>query len=79
MRTVKLSEAPANQKFKILDFELDNGIKHRLYTMGIHFKDIYIKENNASWGPVLIQNLTNNASRVALGRNLATKILVECE
>lgn len=79
MSTCKLSEAPSNQKFKILGFELENSIKHKLYTMGIHFNDDYIKQNNASWGPVLIQNLSNHATRIALGRNLANKIFVECE
>lgn len=79
MNNCKLSEAPRNHKFKILEFELDRNIKHRLNTMGIHFKDEYVKENSSTWGPVLIQNISNHASRIALGRNLATKILVECE
>ena len=79
MEACKLTEVLDNKKFKILEFKLDNDVKQRLHTMGIHFNDIYIRQNASSWGPILIQNLSNNASRIAIGRNLAEKILVECE
>ncbi len=49
----------------------------QLFTMGIHSNDIYIKSNGSRNGPVIIRNLSNNASQIALGKELASKILVE--
>jgi len=66
-----------NQQFKIKQIESEYSLKQKLFTMGIHSNDIYIKSNGSRNGPVIIRNLSNNASQIALGKELASKILVE--
>jgi Fe2+ transport system protein FeoA len=76
MIIMKLTEAPVDKEIKILKIEAENEVKKRLNAMGIHINDYLMKLNKSGTGPVLIQNITNNASKIALGNDLAEKILV---
>lgn len=79
MHKYKLTEAPTDKSFMISNFNLDIDSRHRLHTMGIHLKDVFIKQNSSNFGPILIQNLSNNSTKIALGRELAEKIVIECD
>jgi Fe2+ transport system protein FeoA len=72
-----LTEAPNEIELKIIEIKSDLEVKHRLNNLGLHILDSIklIKSNN--WGPVLVQNLSYNDSRIAIGRGLAEKIIVE--
>jgi Fe2+ transport system protein FeoA len=61
--------------------EIDAGLtaRQRLISMGVHSGDKIIKFNGSSWGPVLIKNITLDSSKIAIGRRLASKILVGYE
>ncbi len=72
-----LYEAPCEVSLKILDINPTCEARHRLISMGIQSDDILVKLNNPSFGPVLVQNISNGASKLAIGRNLAEKINVE--
>jgi Fe2+ transport system protein FeoA len=79
MNKYKLTEAPNDKSFQISKFNLDIDSRHRLHTMGIHLKDIFTKQSTSSFGPILIQNMSNNSTKIALGRELAEKIVIECD
>ncbi len=77
MAKIKLTDAPADKKLKIKEITAGGDIKRHLTIMGLHVNDILIKQTWAKWGPVLVQNLSNSESKVAIGRGLADKIIVE--
>jgi Fe2+ transport system protein FeoA len=76
---MSLVEAPVNFKLKISDIQSGMEAKRQLNHIGLHEDDLLIKVNNNKWGPVLIRNLSNGISKIAIGRGLAEKILVEYE
>lgn len=74
--TKKLTEAPLNQDLQIVAIEAGSESRHRMNSMGFHIGDILVKIDSNRWGPVLIQNVTNHATKIAIGRALAEKIIV---
>jgi Fe2+ transport system protein FeoA len=79
MKNIDLEHAPANTELEVLEINAGRIAGRRLISMGIHTGDKLIKFNDSSWGPVLIQNITLNSSKIAIGRRLAQKILVRYE
>ncbi len=77
MEEMSLTEAPSEKKLKISDILSGSEVRKKLSSMGIHTDDFLVKINNTKWGPVLVQNISNGSSKVALGRGLAEKIIVE--
>lgn len=75
-QSTSLADAPPDILLVIRDFNSDPEINRRLQSMGLHLNDNLIKLNNSKWGPILLQNVTNQANKLALGRDLADKILV---
>lgn len=74
---MSLTEAPASAKLMVLEINSGLESKRRLFNLGIQSGDLLLKENTTKWGPILVQNLTSQASRVAIGRGLAESIIVE--
>lgn len=79
MKNINLEHAPAQTELEVLAINAGRFARKRLISMGIHTGDKLMKFNDASWGPVLIQNVTLNSSKIAIGRRLAQKILVRYE
>ena len=73
---MSLTEALSKKKLVISEILSGQDIKRRLGSMGIHKNDSLIKINDTKWGPVLVQNVSNGTGKVALGRGLAEKIIV---
>jgi Fe2+ transport system protein FeoA len=72
-----LLEIPQSQTFKIFEIKGGAGLHRRLLALGFHRGDLVSVDCEAVMrGPVLVRNLTTGA-RVALGRGIAQKILVE--
>lgn len=72
-----LTEVPEGEVLKIVEIRGSQGLHRRLLALGFHPGDLVTLENEALMnGPVLVKNLTMG-SRVALGRGIAQKIMVE--
>ncbi|MGB9893479.1 MAG: FeoA family protein [Candidatus Saccharicenans sp.] len=72
-----LLEILQGQKFRIVEIRGGPGLHRRLLALGFHRGDIITLDGQALMaGPVLVRNLTTD-TRVALGRGIAQKILVE--
>jgi len=70
-----LDQVDENRKAKVIDIQGGQGIRQRLSQVGIHPGDtITILRYGALRGPILIEI---HGSQVALGRGIASKILVE--
>lgn len=70
-----LAQVQENNKAKVIDIQGGQRIRQRLGQMGIHPGDIVtILRYGALRGPILIEI---HGSQVALGRGIASKILVE--
>ena len=70
-----LDQIYENKKAKVIDIKGGPGIRQRLGQMGIHPGDeITMLRYGALRGPILIEV---HGSQVALGRGIASKILVE--
>jgi len=74
---INLAEAPAERKLKVVQVNAGSDIKKHLSVLGIHIDDILVKQTWAKWGPILVSNESNGYSKVAIGRGLADKIMVE--
>jgi ferrous iron transport protein A len=74
MRTT-LDRIDERRKAKVIDIQGGAGIRQRLSQMGIHSGDIVtMLRYGALRGPLLIEI---HGSQVALGRGIASKIVVE--
>ena len=72
-----LLEAPRNKALKIVDLVGGEGFRRRLFSLGFHKGDIVEFDSRAILqGPLLIRNVSAD-TRVALGRGVAQKIVVE--
>jgi Fe2+ transport system protein FeoA len=72
-----LLEAPRNRALKIVDLIGGEGFRRRLFSLGFHKGDIVEFDSRAILrGPLLVRNVTSD-TRVALGRGVAQKIIVE--
>jgi ferrous iron transport protein A len=70
-----LDQINENRKAKVMDIQGGQGIRQRLSQMGIHPGDIItILRYGALRGPILIEV---HGSQVALGRGIASRIIVE--
>jgi ferrous iron transport protein A len=70
-----LDQINENRKAKVIDIQGGQGIRQRLSQMGIHPGDIItILRYGALRGPILIEV---HGSQVALGRGIASRIIVE--
>jgi Fe2+ transport system protein FeoA len=76
MKTEKLSQAPTERELKIVEVTSETEIRHKLRVLGIHVGDTIIRYRSPLWGPVLIRNLTQNSTKVALGTGIARKITI---
>ena len=76
MTNINLVDAPSNSELEVIEIEAGTSAKQRLISLGVHSGDKIIKYNGSSWGPVLIKNITLDSSKIAIGRGLASKILV---
>ena len=73
--TITLDQVYENRKAKVIDIQGGQGIRQRLGQMGIHPGDtIMMLRYGALRGPILIEV---HGSQVALGRRIASRILVE--
>lgn len=79
MTNKNLLDAPSNRDLKILAIQAGTVAKKRLISMGVHIGDMITKYNGNKWGPVLIKNITLNASKLAICKGLAHSIVVEYE
>ncbi|MGQ9509489.1 MAG: FeoA family protein [Thermodesulfobacteriota bacterium] len=70
-----LDQMVENSKAKVLDIQGGHGIRQRLSNMGIHPGDLVtIVRFGALRGPILVEV---HGSQVALGRGIASRIIVE--
>ncbi|MDY0296563.1 MAG: FeoA domain-containing protein [Acidobacteriota bacterium] len=76
MSHIDLLHAPIDREVVVIDILAGPYPRRRLISMGIHPGDRLIKYKSANWGPVLVRNVTLNATRIAIGRGLAQKIIV---
>jgi ferrous iron transport protein A len=73
--SMTLDQIFENKKAKVVDIQGGPGIRQRLSQMGIHPGDmITMLRYGALRGPILIEV---HGSQVALGRGIASRILVE--
>jgi len=72
-----LIDAPKGKTLKIVNIDGGDDVRRKLMALGFH-KDDLIELNSQAIlrGPVIVRNLTSDA-RVALGRGVAQKILVQ--
>lgn len=66
-----------NTKFTIISINSDDSSKQKLFSMGIHLKDNYIKVAGKSKSAVIIQNLSINSTQIAISKDLASNIVVK--
>jgi Fe2+ transport system protein FeoA len=78
-RNINLVDAPPDRELEVLAINAGHMAKRRLISMGIHMEDKLIKYTNSSWGPVLVKNVTLNSAKMAIGKRLASKIMVRYE
>jgi len=73
--SIPLDQVHENKKATVIDIQGGSGIRQRLSQMGIHPGDIItMVRYGALRGPLLIEI---HGSQVALGRGIASRILVE--
>lgn len=70
-----LIELNKNDNFKIIKIQLSNSIKNRLYSTNISENKIYTLFEKTDNG-ILIKDKINN-TKIFLGKNLISKILVK--
>ena len=74
---VPLPEAPRNLPLRVIELAGGETVRRRLLSMGFHKGDLVELDAEAIFrGPLLVRNLTSD-TKVALGRGVAQKILVE--
>ncbi len=76
---INLLDAPPDRELEVLEINAGQMAKRRLISMGIHAEDKLIKYNNSSWCPILVKNVTLNSAKIAIGKLLASKIMVGYE
>ena len=72
-----LIEAPRSTPLRIIDLAGGEAVRRRLMALGFHKNDIIELDGQAILrGPLLVRNVSCD-SKVALGRGVAQKIIVE--
>lgn len=72
-----LTEVQPNRNLKIVKITSGKEAKRKLGAIGINPDDTFVRLTRIKWGPILVQNITDGGSKVAIGRGLAEKIEVE--
>jgi len=76
-KMISLISAPRNKQLKIMEFSGGHGVRRRLLSLGLHKNDIIELDSHGVFGGAfLIKDLSSDTS-VALGRGVASKIMVE--
>jgi len=76
-QTCLLTEIPQGEEIRIVEIKGGPGLHRRLLALGFHRGDLLVLDGEAPMrGPLLVRNLTTD-TRVALGRGIANKIIVE--
>ncbi|HAR36423.1 MAG TPA: ferrous iron transport protein A [Acidobacteria bacterium] len=76
-RYYTLLDIPQGRNFRIVEISGGPGLHRRLLALGFHRGDLVSLDGEALLGgPLLVRNLTTD-TRIALGRGIARKILVE--
>lgn len=75
--SLNLADAPTNCELVIIGIDAGKEAKKRLSTLGLQIFDRLIKQNDNKWGPVLLNSVTGDPNKIAIGRRLARKIIVE--
>ncbi len=76
-RPMRLSDAPHDGALRIVEIQGGEAVRRRLFSLGFHKGVLVRLEGEAILrGPLLVANDTAGC-RVALGRGVAQKILVE--
>lgn len=74
---LSLYDVDEDREVRVVDIFSGREAKRRLMSIGIKYSDILIKLNSPSWGALLVKNISTGSTKIALGRNLAKKIMVE--
>jgi len=74
---LSLYDVDEDREVRVVDIVSGREAKRRLMSIGIKYSDILIKLNSPSWGALLVKNISTGSTKIALGRNLAKKIMVE--
>ena len=76
-RPIRLVDASRDGVLRIVEIQGGEGVRRRLFSLGFHKGVLVRLESEAILrGPLLVRNVTADC-RVALGRGVAQKILVE--
>jgi Fe2+ transport system protein FeoA len=73
---MSLYDAPSEEELTIIEITSGKEAKRKLFALGLHVDDVIIKLNNNKQGPVLLQNNLTGLSKLAIGKELAKKIIV---
>ena len=74
---ISLISAPRNKQLKIIGVSGGHGVRRRLISLGLHRNNIIELDSHGVFGgAVLIKDISSDTS-VALGRGVASKIMVE--
>ncbi len=74
---IRLTDAPTDERLRIVSIEGGHGIHRKLLSLGFHKGDIIeLDSRSILRGPILVRGLTSDTS-VALGRGIAQNIMVE--
>lgn len=72
-----LTEAPFNVPLRVVEVLGGHGARRRLLSMGFHKGDVIELDSQAILsGPLVVRNV-NTDTKIALGRGVAQRILVE--
>lgn len=75
MNTCKLSEVHKNNKCKVVNFEGGRCMTNKLSNLGIRVgKELQIINSSFMGGPITVMS---GSTKVAIGRNMANRIIVE--
>jgi Fe2+ transport system protein FeoA len=76
-RAIRLADAPHDGALRIVEIQGGEAVRRRLFSLGFHKGVLVRLEGRAILrGPLLVLNVTADC-RIALGRGVAQKILVE--
>lgn len=79
MKRTNLAEAEADTTLKVCRNCTTPEIRRKLNSYGLFPGDAIKKINDTRWGPVLIKKEDDDSSKIAIGRGLSEKIMVEHE
>jgi len=76
-KALPLTEAPFNVPLRVVEILGGHGARRRLLSMGFHRGDVIELDSQAILnGPLVVRNVETD-TKIALGRGIAQRILVE--